>query len=332
MQTLKTLVLFAVVILACSGASGQTDRALVDRFDRAEAAGQYERALEAALTIVERHPESSGWAFRAGRMHARLGQADEAVAQLGRAADLGYTGIASFEQHADLETLRERDDFLAIVDRVRANAAERIRAFREEALAHEPATHVPGSIVAGEKAPLVIALHGTGGNGKQMLGALQKVCDKLGMICVAPDALRPAGDGFSWTYRDEAEWFVTHLIGRAVAEHGADPERVYLVGFSQGANIALVMAQTHADVLGAVVPVCGHYEPNVAGTDGAPAPTYLLTGSRDNWKKTYTAAKSDFEDAGAPVQLRVVSGMGHQMASRRELERALEWCLSQEKP
>ncbi len=324
-----------VLLLACTQVRAQTDRQLVDRFDRAEANQQYDRALEAARTITERYPDSAQWAFNAARMHARLDQPDDAIAQLRRAADLGYTGINSFEQHADLNPLRDRADFKAVLEQVRANAQKRFDTFKAEALKHHPPTFIPDDIAAGTKPPLIIALHGTGGRGQPMLDALRPACQQLGAICIAPDALRPVSNepdaGFGWTYRDESEWFVTHLIDKAIKDHNADPGRVILLGFSQGANIALVMARTHADRLAAVIPICGHYEPALTDTPADTAPTYLLTGSRDDWKQTYLKARDDLKASDTPHQLRIVPGMGHQMPNPTELRKALEWALTQDK-
>tara|TARA_R110000782_G_scaffold54637_1_gene115422 strand:+ start:1106 stop:2122 length:1017 start_codon:yes stop_codon:yes gene_type:complete len=334
-RTVLTVILMLAAVLT-PRAGAQTDAQLAERFDRAEAASDHARALEAARAVTSRYPESSVWAVNAARMHARLGDPDAALAELTRAADLGYTGINTLEQHADLAVVRDHPGFGPVLERVRANAAQRFEAFRTEALAHRPATFVPPGLPDGARPPLVIALHGTGGHGAQMLEALKRTCERLGAICVAPDALRPAGRGpdagFAWTYRDEAEWFVTHLIDRAVDEHRADPERVILVGFSQGANIALVMARTHADRLAAIVPICGHYEPNNAPDDDAMSPTYLLTGARDPWKVTYTRAAEDLEAAGTPHRLRIVPAMSHRMPQDVELRRALEWALEAASP
>ncbi len=320
-----------LILLITTATMGQTDRQLVDRFDRYESRAQYDRALDAALTITERHPESAHWAFNAGRLHAKLGQPDRAIAQLQRCADLGYTGIASFDHHEHLDTLRDRDDFRAITGQVRQNAARRMAEFQAEARNHAPPTFIPEGLDPSTKPALVIALHGTGGTGQQMLDALRPTCAELNLVCIAPDALRPAGtkpsSGFSWTYRDESEWLVEHFVTQAINDHNADPDRVYLVGFSQGANIALVLAQTRQNLIAAAVPICGHYEPGIAGSDDPPAPTYLLTGSRDNRKRTYTAARADFSASGGETALRVVNGMGHTVPGKRELTRALAWCL-----
>lgn len=315
-----------------SGVSGLTDAQLVARFERFETRAEPGRALEAALEICRRHPESVVWAFNAGRMHARLGQLEDAIGLLRRAAESGHSGEASFEQHTDLEAVRERADFAAVLETVRANAVRRRAGFQEAAREHEAPTHMPAGLEKklgeGERPALVIALHGTGGNGLEMLEPLRAVCDALGVVCVAPDALRPAGEGFAWTFRDEAEWFVEHLIVRAVEAHGVDPERVVLLGFSQGANIALVLGRTRPELFAAVIPVCGHYEPGLAAAAGEPSATYLLTTTGDPQRRTYDAAMEDLTAAGAQAVLRVVPG-GHRLPGRGELRRAVEWGLGQ---
>ena len=105
-----------------------------------------------------------------------------------------------------------------------------------------------------------------------------------------------------------------------------------LLGFSQGANIALAMASSGAEPFSALIPVCGHYEPEASAITGTPPAVYLISGSRDPWHMTYDQAQTDFEDAGAAVMKRVVPSMGHSMPGARELERAIAWALEQTGP
>ncbi len=329
---MRTLIAFVLTLLIAP-AIAQTDRQLVDRFDRADAARDHRAALVAARAVLERYPEAAAWYFNAARAHAMLGEADQAVACLERCAEFGYTGIASFEQHRDLDALRERDDFGAILERVRTNASARLEEFKRLAADHTPASHVPRQLqterAEGPRPALLVALHGTGGSGAEMIRSLRAACDRLGVICVAPDALRPAGDGYSWTYRDESRWLVDKVVREAIAEHGTDPSRTILIGFSQGANIALAMACTDASPFTAMIPVCGHYEPDATAGPVKAIPMYLISGSRDPWHETFAQAESDFADAGAAVVNRVVPAMGHRMPNVQELIRALEWTLMQ---
>lgn len=324
---MRYAVLLTVLLLNLPAMARQPDAQLIARYEAAEAE-RPEAALQAALTLTQRHPESAVWAFNAARMHARLGQTEEALAGLSRAADLGHSGVASFEQHTDLDPLRERDEFKAILDRVRANSDKRMETFRQAAAEHAQPFHVPPGLDPSAKPPLLVALHGSGGNGKNLLDALRPVCDKLGLVCVAPDAVRPASarpNSFAWTFRDESEWLVKQTVADAVARHNADPDRVILLGFSQGANIAMVMARTHPDLLAATVPICGHYEPNLAPLTSVP-PTYLLITTNDPARRTYDQALTDLKAVQPKTTLRVSQG-GHRLPTQRELQRALEWCL-----
>lgn len=332
-QILSPFLLVLVLLMGVvSPVSAQSDGALVDRYDRLYASGKYELALGAAETICQRYPESSVWAFNAGALCAKLDRPDEAIDHLRRAAQNGYTGIASFEQNTDLDPIRDRDDFKAIIKTIRAAAKSRMDEFQREARAHTPKAYYPPE--AGTKRPLIIALHGSGMDGQSMFDVLRVTAENESAILVCPDALRPSGPGFAWTYRDESEWFVNHLIDEAIEQHNADPSRVVLIGFSQGANIALILGQTQPERFAGVVPICGHYEAQAAKGDAAPAPFYLMTGARDPWKKTYTRARRDFEDAGGRVAVRVLTGSGHELPAggvgTREYTRALRWSLTQD--
>ncbi len=117
-----------------------------------------------------------------------------------------------------------------------------------------------------------------------------------------------------------------------MATHGVDRDRVVVVGFSQGANIALTLVQTRPDHLRGIVPVCGHYEPAVADSrHRVSAAAYLLTGELDPWKDTYRVAVKDSRRAGASARKKVVAGLAHEMpsgaAGERLLTEAIRWCL-----
>ncbi len=334
MPTTTTFLIVILSALFSAPATAQSDQELVNRYDTMYAAQRYQAALSAAQSICARHPTAASWHFKAGALLAKLDQSEEAIEHLQTCADLKYSGIASFEHNSDLDLIREREDFKAILNTIRSNAKARMDEFQAQARMHKPKAYIPPKSTDDSKPPLVIALHGTGMTGQSMFNALQQACKNQRAILIAPDALRPAGDGYSWTYRDESEWFVNHLIEQAITEHNADPDRVILVGFSQGANIALNLGQTQPDTFQAVVPICGHYEPQNAETTDTPAPYYLIMGARDPWKKTYTQAKKDLTQAGAKVELNILPGRGHQLPTgstgTRIYQHAIRWALEQD--
>lgn len=299
-------------------------------FEEAMLAGEYARAIEIGEGLARQHPQSTVVAFNVACAMSRAGRIEEGLDWLEKSADLGFGGVRSVEDEADLENLRASPRFAGILGKVRATARARFERFREEAEKHEPAVRLPRRHDAREPAPLIIALHGTGGNGERMAGALARPAARIGAIVVAPDALRPAqAGGYSWTYRDESEWFVLRTIEKAREKWAIGP--VILVGFSQGANIALMVGQSHPEAFDAVIPIAGHYESDVAELpSGDDLPRWrLIIGERDGWAYTYEDAERDFEGAGMTVERDVVRGMGHQMPGERVLTEALEWAVGE---
>lgn len=328
-HTTLAVVIAAVLTLLTPPAAAQSDQALVNMYDRAVARENYTQALRATTTITERHPDAAFWRFNHGAMLARTGDHDAAFEHLATAIDNGFTGVGSFEQSEHLDPIRDDPRFDDLLAKVRAKANERLEDFQSDARRHDPDTYTPSNL--SESPGLILALHGTGMRGRDMIDPLTRAADDNDCVLIAPDALRRAADGFSWTYRDEATWFVEHLIERAAEVHNIDPSRVYLVGFSQGANIGVILAQTHPNTFAGVILICGHYEGPVSGTEDANLPPIaLIAGQRDPWVTTYRTATRDLKQRGADVSLKIRANAGHQMPSgesgQRELAGAIRWC------
>lgn len=100
--------------------------------------------------------------------------------------------------------------------------------------------------------PCVVMLHGMGGNEDRMWIFAARL--PPGWLLVAPRAphARPAG-GFAWQAREADEWpslaqfqpsaeGLQRLVSALPSTYGADPDRTYLMGFSQGAAVAVAAA------------------------------------------------------------------------------------------
>ena len=310
-------IVLLLAMLAGPVAHGQSAHEL----EQAMLRGEYERAVKIAETLAERQPTSSVAAYNAGCACSRAGEHDRAIEWLLKAAQLGYAGTRSIRDADHLDPVRSHARFQEVVDAVAANARARFERFRTAAEQHEPTVILPPKHDPEVAAPLLVVLHGTGGDGKGIAQSWKQAAASVGAIIVAPDALRPVRgtDGFSWVYRDEAEWFILHTIDEAKKKWKIGP--VVLAGFSQGANIALMLGQSHPDRFQAVIPVCGHYENDVAElpTEGDRPRWCLLIGERDRWARTYIAGERDFKKAGMTVRRDVVKGMGHSMPRGRRM-------------
>ena len=123
--------------------------------------------------------------------------------------------------------------------------------------------------------PLVILLHGHTGTAKQLLGqgvgaAPLSLWLEIGahddVVVIAPDGARGNDDQQGWNDcrsdavsnpRTDDVGFIAALIDRAVAENNVDPKRVYVMGMSNGAMMALRLAVEMPQKLAAVAAVGG---------------------------------------------------------------------------
>ena len=125
--------------------------------------------------------------------------------------------------------------------------------------------------------PLLVLLHGVGGNETGFDSLLARLDPRLLALCVrAPFENSPGG--YRWfdvsfngrsvdIDAEEAEHSrvaVIQFINDAVMGFGADPRRVYLLGFSQGATLAYSIGLTAPARLRGIVGIGGRVLPEIA--------------------------------------------------------------------
>lgn len=134
--------------------------------------------------------------------------------------------------------------------------------------------------------PVVVALHGKGSSALEMASAtnLTAAAARRGMAVAYPSGLHDAwGDNPRPTKLrpdpDADIAFLNALARDLVAHRGADPDRLYLAGFSNGANMTLRMAATSFQSFRAFAAVAGQLPVGIA-VSGA-GPLLMIYGSED---------------------------------------------------
>ncbi len=168
-------------------------------------------------------------------------------------------------------------------------------------LSLEYLTRPPKTEPAG-KPPLLLQLHGIGSNERDLFGFADLLDPRFRVLSLrAPLTL--ATGGFAWfevTFRPEgnvanveqlaaARERLLGFIQEAVAAYDADPERVYLIGFSQGAIMSLTLALTSPAVVAGVVAMSGRipteafeaFQWSAPKGDLEGLPILLIHGTRD---------------------------------------------------
>lgn len=115
--------------------------------------------------------------------------------------------------------------------------------------------------------PTAVLLHGRSGT-EDVMWIFQRALPQDWLV-VAPRAIKDDPDGgYSWHPRQRDEWPSLEMFDQAVAAvaqfinalpelYGADPERIYLMGFSQGAATAFATAIRHPDLVQGIAGLVG---------------------------------------------------------------------------
>jgi len=198
----------------------------------------------------------------------------------------------------------------------------------------------PASVDA--STPILIALHGAGSTGKKM-GRLVKRLMRLPLRIVLPNAPFPTRRGHSWyqirraSSDSDASFSVSRLVDLLDTLRLRWPEAPlpYLIGYSQGAVIALRVTAEHPQQIGGAIALAGYLVPDnltiQSASVGAPG-LFLANGRRDRtipFQEGREAAAA-FRVQGYKVSF-VPHGAGHG-CPRAIWKAAAQWLQDQIQP
>lgn len=170
-------------------------------------------------------------------------------------------------------------------------------AFKEADKDMEYALFVPSGYDKEKKSPLIIALHGLGGNPQQFMRTrgLTEQAEKRGYIVAAPMGYNERGwygapglglkgaKGDPENLRELSEKDVMNVLAIMKKEYTVDPDRVYLMGHSMGGGGTMHIGIKHADewaALGPIAPaIFGHKPAELEKIKGLPI--VMVQGAKD---------------------------------------------------
>jgi predicted esterase len=138
---------------------------------------------------------------------------------------------------------------------------------------------VPEVYKGDQATPLVVALHGMGGDENSMFdaynNALKPVAEKAGFLVVCPKGRDTAS-----MYRGSAEQDVMDVLAEVRRDYNVDAARIYLMGHSMGGYGTWSVAMDHPDVFAALGPISGGG--STAGMEKIKhIPQYVVHGDND---------------------------------------------------
>ncbi|MBM3755846.1 MAG: hypothetical protein FJW38_17905 [Acidobacteria bacterium] len=173
--------------------------------------------------------------------------------------------------------------------------------------------------------PLVIALHGTGGDQNTLLDThrtLKTAADRFGVIVVAPH-----GRGVT-EYRGIGEEDVLTVLNEVRKRFVIDPERIYLTGHSMGGTGSAYLAMRHPDTFAAYAPLAAAYSFPWLARNSTAVPSLWTGGAADAeyYHRGVAVGIERMRKFGANVTVEVLPGEGHD-GPVKDFERVFAWLL-----
>lgn len=111
----------------------------------------------------------------------------------------------------------------------------------------ETLLYVPSGYEALRPAPLVVSLHGAGGNANHGLALLQEFAESAGFLLLATSSRGRTWDVVLGGYGPDVT-ATDRALGETFARYEVDPARLALAGFSDGASYALSLGLANGDL------------------------------------------------------------------------------------
>jgi predicted esterase len=296
-----------------------------------------ERGLAAKVAAARARLAKTESALKAKKQDALLAELASADYRI-KLFDLAGAGEINFERINFSEEIKEANAQLDELDSGRNPFTSRRGDFRKAYLSKVDSTlqpyriFVPSSYDATKEYPLIIALHGMGGDENSYFdgyqqGAFKTEAGTRGYIVACPKGRQPAS-----MYIGPAERDVMDVVAEVRRAYSIDPNRIYMTGHSMGGFGTWSVAMNNPDVFAALAPVAGGGNPLIMSKI-AHIPQLVVHGDDD---KTVPVERSRVMVAaakklGAEVKYIEIAGGDHVSVAQRTFEEVYDWFDSHRK-
>jgi phospholipase/carboxylesterase len=138
--------------------------------------------------------------------------------------------------------------------------------------------YVPKTYHPGQQTPLILSLHGARGNEQRGIALLRDFADEYGMLVLAPASRGDSWDALLDTFGPDID-YIDRALARTFDLCAADPTRLAVGGFSDGASYALSIGLPNGDLFTHILAFSPGFAPPLVRR-GAPK-IYISHGTRD---------------------------------------------------
>jgi phospholipase/carboxylesterase len=240
-----------------------------------------------------------------------------ALRYLPRALEALYPLAAKFPPVSDFFVDPALRDNAALKARLEQPAAEKTGIFHDH---NDPGSrggfslYVPEYYTPDRAWPLVVALHGGSGNGRNFLWSWLRDARSFGAILIAPTATGP-----TWALmgEDTDTPNLMRMLETVRGRYNIDPKRVLMTGLSDGGTFCWVSGLDRASPFTHLAPVAATFHPLMAEIADAERlrglPVFLVHGRLD-WMFPVQVARQTsnlLSAAGADITYREIDDLSH---------------------
>lgn len=207
---------------------------------------QYARSIEAYRKAVKIIPGQAPAWYNMACAHALSGQKEKALEALAQAVEKGFADPDHIKNDKDLDSLRGDPEFEKILKRA-------------EELAPKDEILIPKALEEEKPLPLMVFCHGTGGNAKDGIRQFSSFSKKEKIIVYLPCGSvrmgrrkRDRKPACNWKVRKDG-LRIASKVEQLIKEGKADPERVYMTGFSAGGAMAYMLGIKRCNLFSGMV-------------------------------------------------------------------------------
>lgn len=181
--------------------------------------------------------------------------------------------------------------------------------------------YVPSGYRPGQPLPLVVALHGSGGDENSFFDDAAHYPPRDGLKAAAEQhtvlAVCPSARG-NTNYRGLGATAVWRVIADVTRRYAVDPDRIYLTGHSMGGTGATDLALHHPGRFAAVVPIAAARSLRWVAANAHHTPFWWIGGERDQefYKLGVSVGYERMRALGYPARLTELAGEDHYGAAR----------------
>jgi len=162
--------------------------------------------------------------------------------------------------------------------------------------------------------PMVVLLHGSGGNGQFMIQRWQEIAAREHIVLLAPDSLHT---DIGWDLHNDGPDYIHAAIQAVAAAHPIDFHRLYLFGQSGGAVYALNLAMLESEYFAAAAYHAGGWrkpaEYKFADYAKRKIPVAAFVGDKDEYFSVESVQTTEriLKQGGFPAELHLLPGRVH---------------------